>query len=277
MAYIPDAFAEFDRAALRALVTAHNFGLLIASDNTGMQVVHLPFLLDPERGHHGHLRCHVARANPIWRIVDTARLLAVFTGPHAYISPNWYRTPDLVPTWNYAAVYADGRGRVMDEPELDAALYDLAAQEEARLAAANPWTLDRISPRNPCGNAPGDCRNRHRDNRPARQEKDVAEPQRGRSRRCGSTRCVRSTVPILWPLPASSIRPDASSQLFTAVPTVYCPVYCPMLPAASVGADLPTHNATPATPLPPAGQMTWLADPGSPDLPLPSRCSRSPS
>ena len=146
MAYIPDAFAEFDRAALRALVTAHNFGLLIASDNTGMQVVHLPFLLDPERGHHGHLRCHVARANPIWRIVDTARLLAVFTGPHAYISPNWYRTPDLVPTWNYAAVYADGRGRVMDEPELDAALYDLAAQEEARLAAANPWTLDRISP-----------------------------------------------------------------------------------------------------------------------------------
>ena len=61
---------------------------------------------------------HMARANPQWRHVSRdEEVLAIFTGPHAYISPSWYTSEKAVPTWNYAAVHVDGRPVIMDDHE----------------------------------------------------------------------------------------------------------------------------------------------------------------
>lgn len=60
----------------------------------------------------------MARANEHWRAFDgRAQALAVFSGSHAYVSPNWYASEDMAPTWNYALVHAAGRPRMVDDPD----------------------------------------------------------------------------------------------------------------------------------------------------------------
>jgi transcriptional regulator len=120
--YVPEAFAERDPGVLHDFVRRHAFALLVTAREGGFEATHLPLWLDPARGPHGTLYGHVARANPHWRSFDgRARALAIFSGPHAYVSPRWYRKPG-VPTWNYVAVHAEGAPRVIDDPEAVRAL-----------------------------------------------------------------------------------------------------------------------------------------------------------
>ena len=61
----------------------------------------------------------MARANPHWHSLEGQVALAIFQGPHGYVSPRWYTTPMAVPTWNYAAVHVRGRvSLIQDGPRL---------------------------------------------------------------------------------------------------------------------------------------------------------------
>jgi transcriptional regulator len=114
--YIPKSYAETDIAKLHDLMRAYNFAVLFSAQPEPL-ATHLPFLIDPQRGPQGTLICHMARANPHWQQLDPAQeVLVVFQGPHSYISPLWYANPSVVPTWNYAAVHAYGKPRLIHEP-----------------------------------------------------------------------------------------------------------------------------------------------------------------
>lgn len=103
--YVPEAFRELDVEKLRAFVRDNSFGTLVSTTPEGPFATHLPFLLDAERN---ILLGHMARANPHWQSLDGQVALAIFQGPHGYVSPRWYTTPVAVPTWNYAAVHVRG-------------------------------------------------------------------------------------------------------------------------------------------------------------------------
>ncbi|MBI2301132.1 MAG: FMN-binding negative transcriptional regulator, partial [Armatimonadetes bacterium] len=94
-------------------------------------------LLDRARGPHGTLRGHVARANPQARQLTEAVALAIFLGPHAYISPTWYQTRPAVPTWSYVTVHAYGTPRLLDDAATATLLDDLVRKHEAGLP--EPW------------------------------------------------------------------------------------------------------------------------------------------
>lgn len=118
--YLPPHFAETDPSVLHALIRAHPLGLLISSSDAELVANPVPFLLDATT-EKAVLRAHVARANPQWKhIRDGARVLVVFQGEEAYISPSWYASKPLhgkvVPTWNYAIVQASGVAAVHEEP-----------------------------------------------------------------------------------------------------------------------------------------------------------------
>lgn len=116
MIYVPRAFQESDPAALHALIDSASFATLISPDADDPIVTHLPLLLDPTRGAHGTLLGHVARGNPHWRrLQERPQALAIFHGPHAYVSPSWYATHPSVPTWNYAVVHAHGSARLIED------------------------------------------------------------------------------------------------------------------------------------------------------------------
>jgi transcriptional regulator len=118
--YLPPHFTETDPSVLHALIRAHPLGLLISSSDSELVANPVPFLLETT-AERAVLRAHVARANPQWKhIRDGARVLVVFQGEEAYISPSWYASKPLhgkvVPTWNYAIVQASGVAVVHEEP-----------------------------------------------------------------------------------------------------------------------------------------------------------------
>src|SRR5437868_1770814 len=106
--YVPAAFAEADPTTLHDFIEQNSFGLLVSQVEGLPFASHLPFLLDRTAGPHGTLVGHLARANPQWREAAGQTALAVFSGPHAYVTPSWYEAENVVPTWNYAAVHARG-------------------------------------------------------------------------------------------------------------------------------------------------------------------------
>jgi len=145
--YVPSHFKEDDIGKLRQYIRDYGFGLLVVADNDGIEANHVPFHLSAEQdGSLGHLQCHLARNNPVWqRLHDGARVLAVFQGPDAYVSPSWYETKAetgrVVPTWNYLAVHAEGSARVIEDPNwLKHHLHRLTDQHESGMG--NPWSVD---------------------------------------------------------------------------------------------------------------------------------------
>ncbi len=106
--YIPPAFKMDDEAEMRSLMRSYDFALLLVPGIDDLAATHLPLKLADERQ---ALVGHVARANPMTKAIEEGRqAVAVFTGPHAYVSPTWYSDPtDNVPTWNYIAIHAFGR------------------------------------------------------------------------------------------------------------------------------------------------------------------------
>jgi len=140
--YIPNSFREDDPKLLHELIRQHNFGILITQRDGAPFATHLPFMLDAERGPHGTLLAHMARANPQWCDFAAGQVaLAIFQGPHAYISPSWYEAMPSVPTWNYAVVHAYGVPRVIeDRQELQRMLGRLVATHES--PRAQPWRME---------------------------------------------------------------------------------------------------------------------------------------
>jgi len=141
MVYIPSHFAEPRAEVLAEFIRDHNFGVLVSTGEAGLIASHIPFLYDAEPGPHGTLWGHLARGNPQLRDLGAGReALAIFEGPHGYISPRWYATHPAVPTWNYSIVHAYGTLEpIADVAELERLVTRLADYHEA--GAETPWRL----------------------------------------------------------------------------------------------------------------------------------------
>jgi transcriptional regulator len=141
--YIPRHFRVDDRDTLERFIGANAFGALVSAGAEGLSVSHIPFL--PDRGADGRLRLlgHVARANPHWQSLESAGdVLAIFEGPHAYVSPSWYEHHPSVPTWNYAVVHARGPARLLAEADVAPLLDRLSRRyEEGR---DSPWRMESL-------------------------------------------------------------------------------------------------------------------------------------
>lgn len=146
MLYNPPHFREQDRAVLDDHIRRMAFATLVTIGAEGPIVSHLPMLLLPDPAPGGALIGHIARANPQWRQSDLDKpALAIFGGPQAYVSPQWYPGKKehgrVVPTWNYAVVHVTGRLAVLDDAD---AVLDIVTRltntHEAGFAA--PWRVD---------------------------------------------------------------------------------------------------------------------------------------
>jgi len=139
--YIPRSFHEQDESQLLALMGQYGFATLVTSGNGVPFATHLPLLAERDTEGRLLLQGHVARANPQWQSFTQEReVLAIFQGPHAYISPSCYTSPS-VPTWNYAVVHAYGTPRIVEEPaKVLHSLRQLASKYEA--GRDKPWSPD---------------------------------------------------------------------------------------------------------------------------------------
>src|SRR5262249_60976141 len=117
LVYLPPAFTEARPAVLVAHIERHDFGLLVSHGPAGLVASHIPFLAE-RRDEELHLLGHLARPNP--QVEDLGRcgeVLAIFSGPHAYISPRWHEGVPAVPSWRYVDVHAYGKIRLIEDGE----------------------------------------------------------------------------------------------------------------------------------------------------------------
>lgn len=142
--YIPGPFVESRVEVLDELIRAHPFAVLVSNGAEVPDATHVPmYLVRSEAG--AVLRCHFARGNPHWRAIEASpRVLAIFQGPHHYITPTWYpskqETGRVVPTWNYVTVHAAGRARLFEGEELIEHVAELTRHQEA--AFEHPWGIE---------------------------------------------------------------------------------------------------------------------------------------
>jgi transcriptional regulator len=143
--YTPPMFKP-DRAASLAFAEARGFGTVCAWDGKRPIASLLPFYLTSTDDGTPQAAFHVARHNPLVNLADgTSSWLMAVTGADAYVSPDWYASPDQVPTWLYQAVHLTGPVRKQSDSELGPHLDALSAKFENWLAPKPPWTSSKMT------------------------------------------------------------------------------------------------------------------------------------
>ena len=143
--YTPPMFKS-DRAASLAFAQTRGFGLVCASDGARPIASSLPFYLTFADDGTPRAAFHVARHNPLVKLAGGSNswLLAV-NGADAYVSPDWYVSPDQVPTWLYQVVHLTGTVRILSDDELAEQIDTLSAKFEDWLLPKKPWTSSKMT------------------------------------------------------------------------------------------------------------------------------------
>ncbi len=139
--YTPPSFAEPEQPNLHDFIEGHSFATLVTNKGDGLAISHLPLLLDRHRGEHGSLVGHMAKANSHWKDADGQKSFAIFHGPHAYVSPTWYESVNVVPTWNYVAVHASGTFQLDDTRDRRLEIVQQSVEFYER-TMDSAWTLE---------------------------------------------------------------------------------------------------------------------------------------
>ena len=142
--YVPKHFEENDPEILAGLMRQFSFALLVTAKEGTPVGTHLPLHLEVS-GDKMTLLGHLARANDHWQQFDgETEAMAVFQGPHSYISPNWYKNDGGVPTWNYATIHAYGKPRALtDAGEATDILWRLVGDYESD--TTGNWSMASLS------------------------------------------------------------------------------------------------------------------------------------
>ncbi len=118
------------------------FGTLALNADDGPLLSHIPFLLSEEGK---YVELHLVRSNPILKLLEAPQdgVISVLGGD-AYMSPDWYKVDDQVPTWNYVAVHIRGQLSLLPQEEMHEVLDRLSQSMETRLLPKKPWTSDKM-------------------------------------------------------------------------------------------------------------------------------------
>lgn len=144
--YLPTHFKHDQLDDLVELIQQYPLATVVmtAVDGT-LEVNHLPLEYEMQQGGFGVLRGHIAKANPMFEILNqSAHVYVIFQAEDAYISPNWYEGKQehhrVVPTWNYRVVHVKGEILKLDDDKyLRGALARLTRMHEANQPM--PWKM----------------------------------------------------------------------------------------------------------------------------------------
>jgi transcriptional regulator len=138
--YTPKYAQNNDAHSITEFIMQNGFGILVSLSSQKLVATHIPMQFTPDRS---KLTGHVSKANPQWKnFADKAEVLAIFSGPHAYISSSWYDREN-VPTWNYIAAHVYGRIQLIEGDELYESLKYLLDKYEA--SSENPVSMESMS------------------------------------------------------------------------------------------------------------------------------------
>lgn len=143
--YVPHHFKNENIEEVKGFLNENGFGILISQVDGRISGTHIPMELNTDENGKNVLVGHIAKANPQSKYLKNgAEILAIFNGPHSYISSSWYQKEN-VPTWNYIAVHVYGKVRIIDGEELLDSLKKLVDKYEKN--SENPVSVEKMSSR----------------------------------------------------------------------------------------------------------------------------------
>lgn len=141
--YISNLYENTDQDDIEQFIKQNSFGILVNQTDGKLWATHIPLEIDTNADGEKVLYGHISKENNQWKgFADNDQILAIFSGPHAYISSSWYDFEN-VPTWNYSAVHIYGTARIIEGDELIAHLTKLVDKYEA--ASENPVSVAGFS------------------------------------------------------------------------------------------------------------------------------------
>ena len=141
--YIPHYYKNENLEEIKDFISQNAFAILVSQVDGNPWASHIPLELNHKKEGKGKLVGHLAKANPQWRsFTDNQKVLAIFNGPHSYVSSSWYKEEE-VPTWNYIAVHIYGTVKFQDETQLHKSLNALVDKYEQD--SQDPISLQNLS------------------------------------------------------------------------------------------------------------------------------------
>jgi transcriptional regulator len=141
--YTPEIYKNEDPESIKAFLKENSFGILINQTNGKLCATHIPIELEINADGKEILQGHISKLNPQAEgFTENDQVLAVFTGPHSYISSSWY-DHENVPTWNYIAVHVYGRIKIVDYDTSVTQLKKLVDKYEVN--SGNPVRVENLS------------------------------------------------------------------------------------------------------------------------------------
>jgi transcriptional regulator len=139
--YVPKPFQNDDSDEVKNFIDQNGFGILISQNDGKLWGTHIPLHLSEDRS---KLHGHISKANLQWKnFVHEREVMAIFTGPHAYVSSSWYNHEN-VPTWNYIAAHVYGKIKLVEGEVLLNSLKKLVHKYERN--SVNPVSVEKMSP-----------------------------------------------------------------------------------------------------------------------------------
>ena len=138
--YIPEIYKNENQEEIIDFLKKNSFGILINQNNGNIAATHIPLELEINENGKQYLEGHISKENPQWKSFENDNsILAVFSGPHSYISPSWY-DHENVPTWNYIAVHVHGKVKILDDKRAILSLKKLIDKYESN--SKNPIKIE---------------------------------------------------------------------------------------------------------------------------------------
>lgn len=141
--FIPDSYKNENQEEIKKFLQENSFGILINQTNGKLWATHIPLELDTNKEGKAILLGHISKENPQWKgFTDNDQVLAIFSGPHSYISSSWY-DHENIPTWNYIAVHVYGKIKIIEGEAVIESLKKLVDKYEQH--SENPVRVEDLS------------------------------------------------------------------------------------------------------------------------------------
>jgi transcriptional regulator len=141
--YIPDLYKNENQEEIKNFLHQNSFGILVNQTNEKLWATHIPLELEETPNGKSILSGHISKENPQWKsFASDSKILAIFSGPHSYISSSWYEKEN-VPTWNYIAVHIYGTVKIIEGEAVIASLKKLVDKYE--IGSDNPVRVEELS------------------------------------------------------------------------------------------------------------------------------------
>jgi len=89
--YIPDLYKNENQIEIEQFLTNNGFAILINQTNGRSWGTHTPLVLEKTIDGKSILTGHISKENPqAENFKEGEEILAIFNGPHSYISSSWY-------------------------------------------------------------------------------------------------------------------------------------------------------------------------------------------